>query len=93
MTILNYATALKQKQGKDLEKDQISMLTGIKGASTIRNALSKLKNELKWITVTKVSCFFVVKDPIYPIGPESVANLLSCNPFLRKIQFLLLKKE
>jgi len=45
MKILNTAAALKATLGKDLDRKQISILTGINGASTIRNGLADLKKQ------------------------------------------------
>lgn len=45
-TILNYLAAMKAKFNQDeVDKTKLSGLTKIKGASTIRNALAKLKKE------------------------------------------------
>jgi len=43
MKILNAAVTMKQTLNKDLTKQLIPAVTGIQGASTIRNALAKLK--------------------------------------------------
>jgi len=43
MKILNAAVTMKQTLNKDLTKQLIPAMTGIQGASTIRNALAKLK--------------------------------------------------
>jgi Mn-dependent DtxR family transcriptional regulator len=46
--ILNCAVVHKSKTGKNLEVKMITLMTGIQGKSTIRNALAKLK-KLNWI--------------------------------------------
>lgn len=51
MKILNAAAATKLSLGEDLDRKQIPALTGITGASTIRNALAALKKN-GWIEVT-----------------------------------------
>jgi hypothetical protein len=52
--ILNMAAAIKTKTGKDMKKKLVKALTGIQGDSTIRNALSELKNR-DLLEVTKYS--------------------------------------
>ena len=55
MKILNAAAANKVKTGDDLDRNQISALSGVLGASTIRNALTALKkSQLVEVTASKV---------------------------------------
>lgn len=51
MKILNAAAANRATTGEDLDRDQVSALTGISGGSTIRNALAVLK-KIGWVEVT-----------------------------------------
>lgn len=45
MKLLNAAAAIKAKLCKDLDRKQVSVVTGIKASSTIRNAVAKLKKD------------------------------------------------
>jgi hypothetical protein len=53
MKILNTLAAIKSKLGRDVvQRSNLTILTGIKGKSTIANALTTLKT-LRWVAITK----------------------------------------
>lgn len=78
MKILNAAAATKATTGEDLDRDQISALSGVSGASTIRNALAALKKS-HWIEVTPTKIIVTptgwkVADPCQASVPTSNAE-------------------